>query len=97
MITVAGIRLLSSGKKDEAYVLTIAVSLVAALTVPLAAGRNAERLAQQARVTRLLLLTNAVVIATVLAISLNAALRAALPGRSRSGVAARSGVAGGPS
>ncbi|MFQ5350722.1 MAG: uracil-xanthine permease family protein, partial [Thermoanaerobaculia bacterium] len=42
MITVAGIRLLSSGKKDEAYILTTAVSLVAALTLPLAAGRNAE-------------------------------------------------------
>jgi uracil-xanthine permease len=80
MITVAGIRLLSSGEKDEVYILTTAVSLVAALTLPLAAGRNGEWLATLAPMTRLLL-TNAVVIATVLAIALNAALRAALPDR----------------
>ena len=78
MITVAGIRLLGSGKKDEAYLLTTAVALVAALTLPLAAGRDPEWLASRAPLTRLLL-TNAVVIATVLAISLNATLRAALP------------------
>ncbi|MFQ5349816.1 MAG: solute carrier family 23 protein, partial [Thermoanaerobaculia bacterium] len=78
MITVAGIRLLSSGEKDEAYILTTAVSLVAALTLPLAAGRDAEWLGGLAPITRLLL-TNAVVIATVLAIALNATLRAALP------------------
>ena len=80
MITVAGVRLLSSGRKDEAYILTSAVSLVAALTLPLAAGRNPEWLGTLAPITRLLL-TNAVVIATVLAITLNAALRAALPSR----------------
>ncbi len=80
MITVAGIRLLGSGKKDEAYNLTTAVALVAALTVPLAAGRDAEWLGTLAPITRLLL-TNAVVIATVLAITLIAALRAALPAR----------------
>ena len=80
MITVAGIRLLGSGEKDEAYLLTTAVSLVAALTLPLAAGRNPEWLGSLAPITRLLL-TNAVVIATVLGISLNAALRAALHGR----------------
>jgi xanthine/uracil permease len=78
MITVAGIRLLGSGKKDEAYLLTTAVALVAALTLPLAAGRNPEWLAGLAPLTRMLL-TNAVVIATVLAITLNAALRAVLP------------------
>jgi xanthine/uracil permease len=80
MITVAGIRLLGSGAKDEAYILTTAVSLVAALTLPLAAGRDAEWLAGLAPITRLLL-TNAVVVATVLAISLNAALSAALADR----------------
>lgn len=78
MITVAGIRLLGSGEKDEAYLLTTAVALVAALTLPLAAGRQAEWLGGQAPIVRLLL-TNAVVIATVLGIGLNAALRAALP------------------
>ncbi len=78
MITVAGIRLLSSGRKDEAYILTTAVSLVAALTLPPAAGRDPEWLASVAPITRLLL-TNGVVIATVLAVTLNATLRAALP------------------
>ncbi len=78
MITVAGIRLLSSGRKDEAYILTTAVSLAAALTLPQAAGRDPEWLASVAPITRLLL-TNAVVIATVLAVTLNATLRAVLP------------------
>ena len=42
MITTAGIRLLSSGKKYGAYILTTDVSLVAALTLPLRRGA-AER------------------------------------------------------
>jgi len=78
MIAVAGIRLLSSGTKDEVYMLTTAIALVAALTVPVAAGGHGEWLRGLAPVTRLLL-TNAVVLATVLGISLNAVLRAALP------------------
>ena len=78
MITVAGIRLLGSGRKDEAYILTTAVALVAALTLPAAAGRDPQWLGSLAPLARLLL-TNAVVIATLLAIALNGVLRAVLP------------------
>ena len=80
MITVAGIRLLGAGTKDEAYLLTTAVALVAALTLPLAARSDPDWLAGLAPLTRLLL-TNAVVIATVLGITLNAVLRAVLEDR----------------
>lgn len=80
MIVVAGVRLLSVGEKDEAYLLTTAVSLIAAATLPAAVAGQREWLTGLPAFTRLLL-TNAVVIATLLAIGLNALLRAVLPER----------------
>ncbi|MCP3960447.1 MAG: xanthine permease [bacterium] len=80
MIAVAGVRLLSTGEKDEVYMLTTAIALIAAVTLPSAAARNPDWLAGLAPLTRLLL-SNSVVIATVLGISLNAILRAVLPAR----------------
>ncbi len=80
MIAVAGVRLLSIGEKDEVYMLTTAIALIAAVTLPAAVGGNREWLGGLAPFTRLLL-SNAVVIATILGISLNAVLRAVLPAR----------------
>jgi uracil permease len=75
MIATAGLRLLNCGPKDEAYLLTTAISLVAALTLPAAAAAQKEWLASLSPTTRLFL-SNGVVIATTLGILLNAALRA---------------------
>jgi uracil permease len=75
MIATAGLRLLNCGPKDEAYLLTTAISLVAALTLPAAAVAQKEWLASLSPTARLFL-SNGVVIATTLGILLNAALRA---------------------
>lgn len=83
MIATAGLRLLACGQKDEAYLVTTAVSLIAALTLPLAAGAQKDRLAALSPTARLFL-SNGVVIAITLGILLNATLRAALGGRARS-------------
>jgi uracil-xanthine permease len=78
MIATAGLRLLSCGQKDEVYLVTTAVSLIAALTLPTAAGAQKEWFATLAPTSRLFL-GNGVVIAITLGILLNAGLRAALP------------------
>ncbi|HEX3130625.1 MAG TPA: solute carrier family 23 protein [Thermoanaerobaculia bacterium] len=79
MIATAGLRLLSCGPKDDAYLLTTAVSLIAAVTLPLAAGAQKEWLASLPPTARLFL-SNGVVIAITLGVLLNATLRAAMPG-----------------
>jgi uracil-xanthine permease len=78
MIATAGLRLLACGRKDEVYLMTTAVSLIAAVTLPLAAGAQKEWLASLAPTARLFL-SNGVVIAITLGVLLNATLRAALP------------------
>ena len=78
MIATAGLRLLACGPKDDVYLLTTAISLVAALTLPLAAAAQKEWLAALPP-TGKLFLSNAVVIAITLGILLNAALRALTP------------------
>lgn len=60
--------------------MTTAVSLIATLTLPLAAGNREEWLASLSPTARLFL-SNGVVIAITLGIGLNAALRAALEPR----------------
>lgn len=87
MIATAGLRLLACGEKDEVFLVTTAVSLIAALTLPLAAGAQKEWLATLSPTARLFL-TNGVVIAITLGIVLNAALRSALPARNPSPPAA---------
>lgn len=82
MIATAGLRLLACGEKDEAFLVTTAVSLIAALTLPLAAAGQKEWLASLSPTARLFL-SNGVVIAITLGITLNAALRAALDFRER--------------
>jgi xanthine/uracil permease len=77
MIAVAGIRLLAAGVKDEVYLLTSAVTLAAALTLPVAAPAQVEWFATLPAFARLML-SNAVALAAFLAIGLNAVLRAAL-------------------
>ncbi|HEV2853714.1 MAG TPA: solute carrier family 23 protein [Thermoanaerobaculia bacterium] len=77
MIATAGLRLLACGEKDEAFLVTTAVSLIAALTIPLAASSQKDWLASLSPTARLFL-SNGVVIAITLGIVLNAALRAAL-------------------
>lgn len=81
MIATAGLRLLACGEKDEVYLVTTAVALIAALTLPLAAGSQKEWLTSLSPTARLFL-SNGVVIAITLGIVLNAALRAALGPRS---------------
>ncbi len=77
MIATAGLRLLACGQKDEVFLVTTAISLIAALTLPLAAGGKKEWLTSLSP-TAQLFLSNGVVIAITLGITLNAALRAAL-------------------
>jgi uracil-xanthine permease len=83
MIATAGLRLLGCGPKDEAYLLTTAITLVAALTLPPAAAAQKEWFAALPP-TGKLFLGNAVVIAITLGILLNAVLRAVLPPRATS-------------
>ncbi len=80
MIATAGLRLLACGQKDEVFLVTTAVSLIAALTLPPAAGNQKEWLASLSPTARLFL-SNGVVIAITLGIALNAVLRAALKPR----------------
>ena len=80
MIATVGLRLLGCGEKDEAYLLTTAVSLIAALTLPLAAAARKEWFAALPPSAKLFL-GNGVVIAITLGILLNGMLRAVLPSR----------------
>jgi uracil permease len=77
MIATAGLRLLGCGPKDEVYLLTTAISLIAALTLPPAAAAQKEWLAALPPTARLFL-SNGVVIAITLGILLNALLRTML-------------------
>jgi len=79
MIATAGIQLLAAGEKDEAYFLTTSVTLIVALTLPLAAPAQGEWFATLPPSLRLIL-SNSVVLAVTLGITLNALLRAVLPG-----------------
>lgn len=78
MIAATGLRLLASGTKDEVYFLTVALTLAAALTLPLSAPAKAEWFATLPPLARLML-SNGVVLATTLGIGLNGVLRALLP------------------
>ncbi|HZF13637.1 MAG TPA: solute carrier family 23 protein [Thermoanaerobaculia bacterium] len=80
MIATVGLRLLGCGRKDEAYLLTTAISLMAALTLPLAATARKEWFAVLPPSAKLFL-GNGVVIAITLGILLNGMLRAVLPAR----------------
>jgi xanthine/uracil permease len=83
MIATVGLRLLACGPKDEAWLLTTAISLIAALTLPAAVtvqGAPKEWYAALPPFAQLFL-GNAVVIAIVLGIVLNAVFRAMLPVR----------------
>jgi uracil-xanthine permease len=80
MIATAGLRLLGCGPKGDVYLLTTAISLIAALTLPLAAAAQKEWFASLPP-TGKLFLGNAVVIAITLGITLNALLGAVLPSR----------------
>lgn len=77
MIATVGLRLLACGEKDEAWLLTTAVTLIAALTLPAAAAAQGDWYAALPPFARLLL-GNAVVIAVLLGILLNALFRTAL-------------------
>jgi uracil permease len=79
MIAAAGLRLLACGEKDEVHHLTTAVTLAAALTLPLAAPARAEWFAALPPTAKLFL-SNGVVIAITLGVVLNGTLRALLPG-----------------
>jgi xanthine/uracil permease len=78
MIATAGLKLLAFGEKDEVQALTTAFTLIAALTIPLAAPQVADWFAALPPSGKLFL-SNSVVIATCLGIGLNATLRAMLP------------------
>lgn len=80
MIATAGLRLLSSGVKDEVYLITTAVSLIAAVTLPPAASAQAAWLGTLPPTARLFL-GNGVVIAITLGVLLNGVLSAALRDR----------------
>lgn len=77
MIATAGLRLLASGEKDETYLLTTAITLAAALTLPLAVPAGSEWFKALPPLARLML-GNGVVIAVTLGVLLNAVLGAAL-------------------
>ncbi len=77
MIAVTGLRLLASAQHDETYLLTTAISLIAALTLPLAATAQKDWYNGLPPVARLFL-GNGVVIAITLATTLNALLAAFL-------------------
>jgi uracil-xanthine permease len=75
MIAQVGLRLLATAKSTDAHRLTIAVTLIAALTVPLAAPAQKEWFAALPPLARLFL-SNGVVLAVTLGILLNAGLGA---------------------
>lgn len=77
MIATVGLRLLGCGPKDEAWLLTTAITLIAALTLPPAVTAQAEWYAGLPPIAKLFL-ANAVVLAITLGILLNAIFRAAL-------------------
>lgn len=83
MIAVAGLRLLSAGARGEGAALTTAITLVAALTLPLVAPAQAEWFSTLPPLARLML-SNSVVLAITLGVSLNGLLGWLLRPRARS-------------
>jgi xanthine/uracil permease len=78
MIATVGLRLVTCGTKDDAWLLTTAITLIAALTLPPVVTGQTEWYGALPPLARLFL-GNAVVIAITLGILLNAVFRAALP------------------
>jgi uracil-xanthine permease len=78
MIATVGLRLITCGTKDDSWLLTTAITLIAALTLHPVATAQAEWYGALPPLARLFL-GNAVVIAITLGILLNAVFRAALP------------------
>ena len=78
MIATVGLRLITCGAKDEAWLLTTAITLIAAITLPPVAMAQTEWYAALPPLAKLFL-GNAVVIAITLGVLLNAVFRAALP------------------
>jgi xanthine/uracil permease len=77
MIAATGLRLLACGAKDDVYYLTTAVTLGAALTLPLVAPAQKEWFATLPPLARLML-SNGVVLAVSLGVTLNGVLAALL-------------------
>jgi len=77
MIAATGLRLLACGPKDDVYYLTTAVSLGIALTLPLFAPASKEWFATLPPLARLML-SNGVVLAVTLGVTLNGVLGAVL-------------------
>ncbi|HEV8632295.1 MAG TPA: solute carrier family 23 protein [Thermoanaerobaculia bacterium] len=73
MIAATGLRLLACGEKDETFYLTTAVSLAGALTLPLVAPAQKEWFATLPPLVRLML-SNGVVLAITLGVTLNGTL-----------------------
>jgi len=80
MIATVGLRLITCGTKDEPWLLTTAITLIAALTLPPVTMAQAEWYGALPPLARLFL-GNPVVIAITLGIVLNAVFRAALRGK----------------
>ncbi len=78
MIATVGLRLLGCGKQDEVFLLTTAITLIAALTLPPLATAQKEWYAALPPAAKMFL-GNGVVIAVTLGIVLNALLRSVLP------------------
>lgn len=78
MIATVGLRLIACGTKDEVWLLTTAITLIAALTLPAVATAQTAWYAALPPLAKLFL-GNAVVIAITLGILLNAVFRAVLP------------------
>mgnify|MGYP006205309889 CR=1 FL=1 len=78
MIATVGLRLIACGTRDEAWLLTTAITLIAALTLPPAVTAQTEWYGALPPLAKLFL-GNSVVIAITLGILLNAVFRAALP------------------
>jgi xanthine/uracil permease len=78
MIAIVGLRLIACGTKDEAWLLTTAITLIAGLTLPSVSMAQTAWYAALPPLAKLFL-GNAVVIAITLGILLNAVFRAALP------------------
>lgn len=77
MIAATGLRLLACGPKDDVYYLTTAVSLGTALTLPLVAPASKEWFATVPPLAKLML-SNGVVLAVTLGVTLNGLLGAVL-------------------
>jgi xanthine/uracil permease len=77
MIAATGLRLLAAGRSNEVSYLTTAITLAAALTLPLVAPAKTEWFATLPPLARLIL-SNGVVLAILLGVTLNALLGAVL-------------------